>query len=235
MKATLEENIHGYYSGFPRGGNSELGKPNTSRSTRRKRLSGPAALIRSGVPLTLFYYDEETTGDDPQQDRIISVQFRQLDDHLDPVGTLQVLAEWEWGEKQIIQMALDKGILQPNWDFVPVGNRLRFDLTFLIERATKWGLLTWDMATLKYFWYTKPILDLQSILILMNRGQFTGSSLHTFADKTPGSRIPALYHKGAFGDIIAYVTEEHIAALELLRQARDVLGGLGDARRRPAP
>ncbi len=162
------------------------------------------------------------------------MQLRQLDDDLEPVGPLQIMAEWEWGEKQIIQMALEKGILQPNWDFVPVGNRLRFDLTFLIERATKWDLIKWDLGTLKYYWYTKPFLDLQPVLILVNRGRFTGSGLHVFADKEAGSRIPALYRKGAYADIIAYVTREHDAVLEVLREARKVLSDLGDARRRPS-
>lgn len=183
--------------------------------------------------LTLFYLDQETTGDDPQQDRIITVQFRQLDDDLRPVGPLQIMAEWEWGEKQIIQMILEKGVLQPDWDFVPVGNRLRFDLTFLIERATKWGLIKWDMATLKYYWFTKPILDLQPVLILMNRGNFTGSSLHVFSDKEPGRKVPALYLKGAYADIVAYVTREQEAALELLQAAERLLATLGEQRRRP--
>ena len=187
------------------------------------------------VRLTLFYFDQETTGDDPQQDRIVTVQFRQLDDALQPVGALQIMAEWEWGEKQIIQMILEKGVLQPDWDFVPVGNRLRFDLTFLIERATKWGLIKWDMATLKYYWFTKPILDLQPVLILMNRGRFAGSSLHVFADKEPGRKVPALYLKGAYADIIDYVTKEHEAALELLQEAGKTLGNLGEQRRRPTP
>ncbi len=186
-----------------------------------------------GGSLTLFYFDQETTGDDPQQDRIVTVQFRQLDDDLRPVGPLQIMAEWEWGEKQVIQMILDKGVLQPNWDFVPVGNRLRFDVTFLIERATHWGLIKWDAATLKYYWFTKPLLDLQPVLILMNRGRFTGSSLHAFSDKEPGRKVPALYHKGAYADIIAYVTQEQEAAVELLQEAQKVLVILGDSRRRP--
>lgn len=190
-------------------------------------------MVGSGGPLTLFYFDQETTGDDPQQDKILTVQLRQLDDGLEPVGSFQIMAEWEWGEKQIVQMALEKGILQPNWDFVPVGNRVRFDLTFLIERATKWGLLRWDAAALKFYWYTKPMLDLQPILILMNRGKFSGSSLHAFSDKEPGSRIPALYLKGAHAEIIEYVTKEQEAALEVLRDARRVLGDLGDTRRKP--
>ena len=192
-------------------------------------------MVRPGGLLTLFYFDQETTGDDPQQDRIVTVQFRPLGDDLRPSGPLQIMAEWEWGEKQIIQMVLEKGVLQTGWDFVPVGNRLRFDLTFLIERATKWDLIKWDAATLKYYCFTKTILDLQPILILMNRGRFTGSSLHAFADKDPGARVPALYRKGAYADIIEYVTREHAAALDLLAEAAKTLGVLGDARRRAPP
>ncbi len=176
--------------------------------------------------------DLETTGDDPQQDRIVTVQLHQLDENLEPVGPFQIMAEWEWGEKEILQMILAKGILQPNWDFVPVGNGLRFDLTFLIERATKWNLIQWDMATLKYYWFTKPVLDLQPVLVLMNRGQFSGSSLHAFADKDPGVRIPALYRRGAYPEIISYVTRERDAALGLLRDSRKILTDFGATRKR---
>lgn len=165
----------------------------------------------------------------------MTIQLRQLGEDLEPVAPLQIMAEWEWGEKQILQMALEKGVLKPDWDFVPVGNRLAFDLTFLIERATKWNLLQWDAATLKYYWFTKPTLDLQPILVLMNRGTFTGSSLHAFADKDPGARVPLLYRKGQHAEIIEYVTREQDAALDLLREARNILGDVGDKRRRPAP
>ena len=102
-----------------------------------------------GFLLPLYYFDLETTGDDPQQDRIVTVQYQRLADDLTPGGAFQIVAEWEWGEKQVIQTALDRGILEPTWDFVPVGNRLRFDLTFLIERATKVGWVV-DMWTTSY-------------------------------------------------------------------------------------
>ncbi|MGQ0796574.1 MAG: hypothetical protein ACT4OI_01725 [Methanobacteriota archaeon] len=163
----------------------------------------------------------------------MSVQYRQLDDAFQPIGELQILVEWEWGEKQVVQVILEKGILEPTWDFVPVGNRLRFDLTFLVERAMKWNLLTWDAAQLKFFWYTKPFLDLQPVLVLMNRGQFVGSSLQRFADKESGSKVPVLYRQGRYAEIIEYVTREHEAALSLLGEARGVLEKLGDTRRRP--
>ncbi len=202
---------------------------------RRKALRLAAFFIRigNGFRLPLYYFDIETTGDDPQQDRIVTVQYQALADDLTPTGLFQVIAEWEWGEKQVIQMVLDKGVLEPTWDFVPLGNRLRFDLTFLIERATKWKLIDWDMAKLKYFWFTKPYLDLAPVLVMLNRGTFTGSSLHTFADKESGARVPKMYREGLFQEIIDYVARERDAAMDLLKESREVIGDLGDRRRRP--
>jgi hypothetical protein len=180
----------------------------------------------------LYYFDVETTGDDPQQDRIVTVQYQPLADDLTAVGPFQVIAEWEWGEKQVIQMALEKGVLEPTWDFVPVGNRLRFDLTFLAERATKWKLIEWDLAKLKYFWYTKPYVDLSPILVMLNRGSLTGSGLHHFSDKESGARVPKMHREGRFPEIIDYVTRERDAAIDLLRESREILGAFGDQRRR---
>jgi len=187
---------------------------------------------REGFLLALYYFDLETTGDDPQQDRIVTVQYQLLADDLTALGAFQVIAEWEWGEKQVIQAALDKGVLEPTWDFVPVGNRLRFDLTFLIERATKWNLIEWDLAKLKYFWFTKPTIDLAAILVMLNRGSFTGSGLHVFSDKESGARVPNMYRQSRYSEILDYVTRERDAALDLLRDARGILGDLGDQRRR---
>jgi hypothetical protein len=180
----------------------------------------------------LYYFDIETTGDDPQQDRIVTVQYQPLADDLSAVGPFQILAEWEWGEKQVIQMALDKSILEPTWDFVPVGNRLRFDLTFLVERATKWKLIEWDLAKLKYYWFTKPYVDLAPILVMLNRGSLAGSSLHNFSDKESGARVPKMYRSGRYSDIVDYVTRERDAAVGLLAEGRNVLGAMGDQRRR---
>ena len=187
---------------------------------------------REGFLLALYYFDLETTGDDPQQDRIVTAQYQLLADDLTALGDFQVLAEWELGEKQVIQMALNKGVLESTWDFVPVGNRLRFDLTFLIERATNWKLIEWDLAKLKYFWFTKPTIDLAPILVMLNRGAFTGSGLHVFSNKESGARVPKMYRDGLYSEIIDYVTRERDAAVDLLREARGVLGNLGDQRRR---
>ena len=187
-----------------------------------------------GFLLPLYYFDIEATGDDPQQDRMVTIQYQPLGDDLQPIGLFQVMAEWEWGEKQMIQMAIEKGILEATWDFVPVGNRLRFDLTFLIERAMRWKLIDWDMAKLKYYWFTKPFIDLGPVLVMLNRGQFTGSSLGAFSDKESGRHVPKMYREGRYADIIEYVTRERDAAVELLLEVKAVLGTFGDGRKQRA-
>jgi len=42
-----------------------------------------------------------------------------------------------------------------------------------------------------------------------------------------------MYREGLFPAIIDYVTRERDAAMDLLKESRDVIGDLGDRRRRP--
>jgi len=107
-------------------------------------------------------------GRTPSRTALVTVQFQQLSDDLRPIGTLTVLAEWEWGEKEILRTVIAKGLLEKSWDFVPVGNRLRFDLTFLMERALLHRVKDWSPPELRRFWFDKPMLDLGPVLVLMN-------------------------------------------------------------------
>src|SRR2546427_116297 len=113
---------------------------------RRKPLRFAALFIGfgNGFRLPLYYLDVETTGDDPQQDRIVTVQYQALADDLTPTGLFQA-----------------------------------------------------------------------------------------FADKESGARVPKMYREGLFQEIIDYVTRERDAAMDLLKESREVIGDLGDRRRRP--
>ena len=182
--------------------------------------------------LTEYYFDVETGGEDPLQDKIITIQFQQLEDG-EPRGNFTVLAEWEWGEKEILRTLQKKGFLEAGWDFVPVGNRLRFDLNFVVERAERHKLITWKPGEVKYYLFEKPMLDLASVLVLMNRGRFKGSSLTTFtAKKKWGNVIRTHYHNGEYAEILKYVEMEKEAVLDLYREVRSVLSTLGDRRKK---
>lgn len=182
--------------------------------------------------LTLWYWDLETTGDLPDQDRIVTIQWQPLDDAFRPVGRFTVLTEWEWGEKQIVREALDRGVLETGWDFVPVGNRLRFDMTFLMERSAKLGLHEWSAPEVRRFWFTKPMLDLDTLLVLMNAGRFDGSALSRFAAKESGAIVPRLHREGKGPEILDYVTREKDETLRLFQEAAGLLRTFGDRRRK---
>ena len=181
--------------------------------------------------MPLFYLDIETDGEDPQQDRVITAQLQQLADDLRPVGGFTVLTEWDWGEKEIVRSVLQRGLLDTTWDFVPVGNRLRFDFTFLMERAQHHKLKEWSPPELRRYWFDKPMLDLGSVLVLMNAGKFEGSSIGQFVDKRPSADVPLLYRQGKFKEILAYVEEEKDATLALLAEVRAMLTTFGDRKR----
>lgn len=182
--------------------------------------------------MPLYYLDVETEGEDPQQDRLVTIQFHQLGDDLRPVGNFTVLAEWEWGEKEMLRSVLQKGVLDATWDFVPVGNRLRFDLTFLMERATHHKLRDWTPAELRRFWYAKAMLDLGNVLVLMNAGKFEASSIERFVEKRPSGDVPLLYRQGKYQEILEYVRQEKDATLALLAELRSLLTAFGERKRR---
>ena len=190
----------------------------------------PAALASS---LTEWYFDIETEGTDPQQDKILSIQYQSMSDG-EPMGPFQVLAEWEWGEKQIVRTIVEKGLLDPTWDFVPVGNRLKFDITFVMEKAEKYQIKKFTLDALRYYWFNKPMWDLAPVLLLMNRGRFSGSSISGFAAKGNSSAVPRLYREGRYPEIIEYVTREKDETLGLIREAGSLLQEFGDMRARPS-
>ncbi len=180
----------------------------------------------------LFYLDVEAEGEDPQQDRLITIQTQPLSDDLRPLGDLTVLTEWEWGEKEMIRTLIAKGVFEVTWDFVPVGNRIRFDLTFLMERAQHFKLKEWGPVNLRRFWFDKPMLDLGSVLVLMNAGKFDGSSIENFADKGASSEVPTFYRQGKYEAILEYVEQEAHATLALLAEVRSLLTAFGERKRK---
>ncbi len=183
--------------------------------------------------MTEWYLDIETEGTDPQLDRIITIQYQPMrEGH--PTGTFQVLAEWEWGERQIVRSIVEKGLLDPTWDFVPVGNRLKFDITFIMQKAEKYGLRKFTVDELRYYWFNKPLIDLAPVLVLMNRGRFTGSSTSGFTTKENSSIVPRLYREGRYADIISYVTREKDETMSMIGDISPLLETLGASRSRPA-
>jgi len=194
-----------------------------------QRISSPLAVV---TLLAEWYFDIETEGTDPQQDRILTIQYQAMTDG-ERAGSFQMLAEWEWGEKQIVRTIVEKGLLDPTWDFVPVGNHLKFDITFVMEKAERYGIKKFGLEGLRYYWFTKPLIDLGDVLRLMNRSGPQGSSISEFSRKN-SSDVPRLYRDGKYEEIIEYVTREKDETFAILREAGSLLQDLTTGRRQTA-
>lgn len=152
-----------------------------------------------------YYLDIETTGLDPKKDKIITIQYQQLDMNTgEPIGDLVILKEWESSEKEMLkQFIIGSRILDPYaFSFVAIGYNLTFEHNFLKERAKINDLIEIDILN-------NPFIDLRAIGVLMNKGQFKGSGLDKITGKkSSGSGIPLLYENKEYESIINYIIDE---------------------------
>ncbi len=162
-----------------------------------------------------YYFDIETYSPgekiDPSTDKIISIQFQELSDESgEAVGPLHVYKEWESGEEAIVRKFFPKFRA---WEFIPVGTNLAFERMFLKEKFEKY---LGRGVTHKYLDYYMPSIDLQPVLVVMNKGQFRGSGLHYFSDKeSSGEKIKEWYEAGDFKSIEEYIRMEARAFIKL--------------------
>ena len=152
-----------------------------------------------------FYLDIETTGLNPKEDKIVTIQFQELDRYTgEAIGELVILKEWESSEKEILQEFIEKsGILDEyDFSFVPIGYNFQFEHNFLKSRSEINGLPSLDILDC-------PFIDLRAIGILMNKGQFKGSKLSDITGKKgTGSAIPNWYKNKEYDKIIDYIKNE---------------------------
>ena len=151
------------------------------------------------------YLDIETTGLDPLQSKIITIQYIQLERNTAmPVGPLKILKEWESDEKTILKKFIsDSGVGEKYpFAFIPVGYNLEFEHKFFWQRCISNGLKPVDILH-------GPFLDLKTIAVIMNKGEFKGASLHNITNKPHGGgNIPRLYAEKKYAEIESYIKKE---------------------------
>ena len=150
-----------------------------------------------------YYLDIETTGLDELHSKIITIQYMELDRNTaKPIGPLKILKEWESDEKTILKRFIEDFVPLNQWAFIPIGFNLQFEHKFLWQRCISNGLQPVDILN-------GPFLDLKTIAVLMNKGEFKGASLHNMTNKPRGGGdIPQLYADKNFGEIESYIKNE---------------------------
>ena len=153
--------------------------------------------------MTYYYLDIETTGFDEENDKIITIQYVELDEKTaKPVGPLKILKEWESDEKTILKRFIEDFRPEYKWAFVPIGYGLSFEHKFFWQRCISNGLKPIGILT-------RPFLDLMTVGVLLNGGSFKGAALDDLTSKSQdGSVIPGYYKEKKYAEIERYVRDE---------------------------
>lgn len=163
-----------------------------------------------------YYLDIETTGLEPEEEKIITIQWRELERNTcRPIGELNILKEWESSEKQILQEFSDAVNLTDPYafSFVPIGYNLSFEHRFLSVRSEKHD--TFPISILG-----RPHIDLHQLALIMNKGEFKGTKLSDITNKPQdGNVILNYYENKQYDDIEKYIQVESDEFIEFAQKA----------------
>jgi len=152
-----------------------------------------------------YYLDIETTGLDPLRHKIITIQYMELERNTaKPTGPLKILKEWESDEKTILTEFISNSGINDGYkfSFIPVGFNLQFEHGFFYGRCIANKITPINILN-------RPFLDLKTIAVIMNKGEFKGASLHNITNKPHGGgNIPRLYAEKKYAEIESYIKKE---------------------------
>ena len=150
-----------------------------------------------------YYLDIETTGLDELHDKIITIQYMELERNTgNPIGPLKILKEWESDEKTILKRFIEDFVPGNQWAFIPIGFNLPFEHKFLWQRCISNGLRPVDILN-------GPFLDLKTVAVLINKCELKGASLHKLTNKPHGGGdIPQLYNEKKYEEIESNIKKE---------------------------
>ncbi|MHA1344709.1 MAG: hypothetical protein ACTSQG_12025 [Promethearchaeota archaeon] len=173
-----------------------------------------------------YYLDIETDTEgrnkpDPLNDKIITIQYRPFyDDSGKPKGPLTILKSWESSEKDILKdfLEITGWDQEPRrmWDFIPSGVNLVYDLIVIKNRCKE--LLGFKIPYI-FLFRDLPRMELKTILVMANRGNFKGSSFNRFSKKmTDGLSANNYIKEKDWDNLLTYINEEADAFFEIYQK-----------------
>ena len=168
-----------------------------------------------------YYFDIETTGLDPEEDEIISIQYMKIAlDTGQPAGALEILTNWthHFNEKKILEKIFPLIMSSNPFTFVPVGNNLNFEFKFLANKFNKY----FDLDISSAYFHSRPSIDLKPVMILLNGGRFKG--YHLVLNKSnSGASVPDWYNNREYDKIVSYIKNEAWSFMEFYGNVHDLM------------
>jgi DNA polymerase elongation subunit (family B) len=170
-----------------------------------------------GIHLVEHYFDIETTGLNPEHDKVITVQIQKMDGWTgELIGEIEIQKEWESSERELLEKAIPLLTCENPFDFLMIGKNLLFDFMFLSKRAEKYGLRSMDLHCL----HNRAFLDLKHVLVMINEGGFRGYDKLLKKGKHVNEQIPELYMQRKYDEIAEYIKEEAKTFIEAYRKLK---------------
>ncbi len=157
-----------------------------------------------------YYFDIETNPGsqrpDYKNDEILTIQFQQIDSRTgEKEGDFTILKSWESSERDILEKFYSIFSPEDVWKFVPIGCNLSFDFFSLLYRWRRIGI----EVPPKILFSSHPYIDIKSILVIFNRGSFTGATLGKFIGKQySGLKVSEWYAEEDYASIQEYIEDE---------------------------
>ena len=152
-----------------------------------------------------YYLDIETTGLNPFEHKIITIQYMELERNTaKPTGPLKILKEWESDEKTILTEFISNSGINDDYkfSFIPVGFNLQFEHSFFYGRCIANKITPINILN-------RPFLDLKTVGVIMNKGEFKGAGLDNITNKSHGGgNIPQWYKEKKYAEIESYIKKE---------------------------
>lgn len=136
--------------------------------------------------------------------KIITIQYQQLDEQTGaPIGELVIFKEWEQycSEELIVKLFKQKFVDNGIWNFIPVGNNLAFDFKFLKAKFNQY------CGEEPRRFGQRPLIDIKSTLVMMNRAQFKGSA-ELVGKSDEAKNIESWYYSKEYRKIEDYIRRE---------------------------
>lgn len=171
--------------------------------------------------MSQYYIHLETTGFNKDRDQIISISYQPIGKDCKPSGDLTVLKEWESNEKQIVEEFHKTFYCAGNWNFIPIGYNLVFELTFLWAKFKKYNL---SVIPLDEFIYERPLVECKYSSIIGNNLSFRGTGLDVVSGKNDsGMNVSGWYKIGDFKKVESCIIQETEIFMEFFKKLNGIL------------